>query len=116
MSTRQSVRSPRPRILLAAISLFLFVGLSPAGSDAAQQSSALPPTVQALHPGGMVVVEGFHRDATKTRPIGGAVVFDTNELLQLFAPLRVVRYEDADAVADFGQFETRVVRLAAVKP
>ena len=72
--------------------------------------------IQALRPGGMVVVEGFHRDATKTRPIGGAVVFDTNELLQLFAPLRVVRYEDADATADFGQFETRVVRLAAVKP
>jgi hypothetical protein len=47
--------------------------------------------VQALRPGGMVVVEAFHRDATKTRPIGGAVVFDTNELL-------------------------RVVRLAAVKP
>jgi 2-polyprenyl-3-methyl-5-hydroxy-6-metoxy-1,4-benzoquinol methylase len=72
--------------------------------------------VQALRPGGMVVVEGFHRDATKTRPIGGAVVFDTNELLKLFAPLRVVRYEDTDAVSDFGQFETRVVRLAAVKP
>jgi SAM-dependent methyltransferase len=71
--------------------------------------------VQALRPGGMVVVEGFHRDATKTRPIGGAVVFDTNELLKLFAPLRVIRYEDAEAVADFGQFETRVVRLAAVK-
>jgi SAM-dependent methyltransferase len=72
--------------------------------------------IQALRPGGMVVVEGFHRDATKTRPIGRAVIFDTNELLQLFAPLRVVRYEDADAVADFGQVETRVVRLAAVKP
>jgi 2-polyprenyl-3-methyl-5-hydroxy-6-metoxy-1,4-benzoquinol methylase len=72
--------------------------------------------VKALRPGGMVVVEGFHRDATKTRPIGGAVVFDTNELLQLFAPLRVVRYEDTDAVADFGKGETRVVRLAAVKP
>ncbi len=72
--------------------------------------------VQALRPGGMVVVEGFHRDATKTRPIGGAVVFDTNELLQLFAPLRVVRYEDTDAVGDFGQFDTRVVRLAAVRP
>jgi hypothetical protein len=26
------------------------------------------------------------------------------------------RYEDTDAVGDFGQFETRVVRLAAVKP
>jgi SAM-dependent methyltransferase len=72
--------------------------------------------VQALGPGGMVVVEGFHRDATKSRPIGGAVVFDTNELLQLFSTLRVVRYEDADGVGDFGQFETRVVRLAAVKP
>jgi SAM-dependent methyltransferase len=72
--------------------------------------------VRALRPGGLVVVEGFHRDATKTRPIGGAVVFDTNELLQLFSPLRVVRYEDTDAVGDFGQSYTRVVRLAAVKP
>jgi hypothetical protein len=64
----------------------------------------------------MLVVEGFHRDATRSRPIGGAVVFDTNELLQLFAPLRIVRYEDTNAVADFGLAETRVVRLAAVKP
>lgn len=72
--------------------------------------------LRALRPGGMVVVEGFHRDATKTRSIGGAVVFDTNELLQLFAPLRVVRYEDTDSVGDFGQFDTRIVRMAAVKP
>jgi SAM-dependent methyltransferase len=73
--------------------------------------------VRALRPGGMLVVEGFHRDATKTRSIGGGVVFDTNELLRLFAPLRVVRYEDTDAVSDFaGQASTRVVRLAAVKP
>jgi len=72
--------------------------------------------VRALRPGGMVVVEGFHRDATKTQSIGGAVVFDTNELLRIFAPLRVVRYEDADAKGDFGgQSDTRVVRLAAVK-
>ncbi len=70
----------------------------------------------ALRPGGMLVVEGFHRDATKTQPIGGAVVFDTNELLKLFDGLRVLRYEDAHAVADFGLSGTRVVRLAAVKP
>ena len=70
---------------------------------------------RALRPGGMVVVEGFHRDATKTQPIGLAVVFDTNELLQLFSALRVVRYEDTNAVGDFLQNETRVVRLAAVK-
>jgi len=71
---------------------------------------------RALKPGGMVVVEGFHRDATKAHPIGGAVVFDTNELLTLFPALRVVRYEDTAAVGDFGLDETRVVRLAAVKP
>jgi SAM-dependent methyltransferase len=71
--------------------------------------------VRALRPGGMVVVEGFHRDATKTQSIGGGVVFDTNELLKIFAGLRVVRYEDANARGDFGQAEARVVRLAAVK-
>jgi SAM-dependent methyltransferase len=71
---------------------------------------------RALRPGGIVVVEAFHRDATKAGPIGSAVVFDTNELLRLFAALRVVRYEDAEAVADFGQDAIRVVRLAAVKP
>jgi SAM-dependent methyltransferase len=72
--------------------------------------------LRALRPGGMVILEAFHRDATKTRPIGGAVVFDTNELLQLFAGLRVVRYEDTMGVGDFGLVESRVVRLAAVKP
>jgi 2-polyprenyl-3-methyl-5-hydroxy-6-metoxy-1,4-benzoquinol methylase len=72
--------------------------------------------IRALKPGGMVVVEAFHRDATKTGPIGGAVVFDTNELLQLFGSLRVVRYEDTDAVADLGQQQLRVVRHAAIKP
>ena len=44
------------------------------------------------------------------------MVFDTNELLRIFAELRVVRYEDANAKGDFGQGDTRVVRLAAVKP
>jgi len=70
---------------------------------------------RALRPGGMLVVEAFHRDATKTRPIGGAVVFDSNELLTLFGDLRVVRYEDTLAVGDFGLVDTRVVRLAAIK-
>jgi SAM-dependent methyltransferase len=72
--------------------------------------------VQSLKPGGLVVVEGFHRDATKNASIGGAVVFDTNELLKLFEGLRILRYEDAEAVADFGMRSTRVVRLAAQRP
>jgi SAM-dependent methyltransferase len=71
---------------------------------------------RALRPSGMVVIEGFHRDATRSGPIGGAVVFDTNELVRLFPALRIVRYEDAPATADFGLLSTRVVRLAAIKP
>ena len=71
---------------------------------------------RALRPSGMVIIEGFHRDATKDGPIGGAVVFDTNELVGLLPSLRVVRYEDTPAVGDFGLRSTRVVRLAAVKP
>ena len=63
----------------------------------------------------MVIIEAFHRDATRNHPIGGAVVFDTNELLKLFAGLRVVRYEDAAAKVDFGLEDTRVVGLAAVQ-
>lgn len=73
-------------------------------------------TVRALRPGGMVIVEAFHRDALKEGPVGGAVVFDSNELLQVFKGLRVIRYEDANAVGDFGLTNTRVVRLAAIKP
>lgn len=69
----------------------------------------------SLRPGGMVIVEGFHRDATKTRPIGGSVVFDSNELPKIFAGFRVVRYEEPTTTSDFGRFETKVVRLAAVK-
>lgn len=71
---------------------------------------------KSLRPGGMVIVEGFHRDATKTQPIGGSVVFDTNELPKIFTGFRVVRYEEVDAASDFGRSSAKVVRLAAVKP
>lgn len=71
--------------------------------------------VRALRPGGMVVVEGNHRDVLRQHPVGGAVVFDSNELLNLFSALRVVRYEDTMAVSDFGLERAPVVRLAAIK-
>jgi SAM-dependent methyltransferase len=71
---------------------------------------------ESLKPGGMIVVEAFHRDATKTEMIGGEVVFDTNELLKLFDRFRVIRYEDTEDVGDFGQKRLRLVRLFAQKP
>lgn len=77
----------------------------------------LTDTVQkALKPGGLVVIEGFHRDATKDGPIGAAVVFDTGELPPIFPQLRVVRYEEPVADADFGLIKVRLVRYCAEKP
>jgi predicted O-methyltransferase YrrM len=71
---------------------------------------------RALKPGGILVIEGFHRDATKDGPIGGAVVFDTGELAALYAKLRVVRYEEPVADADFGRGKARVVRYCGERP
>jgi hypothetical protein len=77
----------------------------------------LPQLRQSLAPGGYVVVEAFHRDATKNASIGGGVVYDSNELLRLFDGFRVLHYEDTEAPADFGKqpSRTRVVRLFAQK-
>lgn len=71
---------------------------------------------KALRPGGLVVVEAFHRDATKENSIGGGVVFDTAEVPSLFRDLRVVRYQEPMAVADFGKRKVRVVQFCAEKP
>jgi SAM-dependent methyltransferase len=71
--------------------------------------------VRALRPGGIVVVEAFHRDVTRNNSVGGGVVFDSNELLQLFPGLRVLRYEDLETKTDFGRGLTRAVRLCAMK-
>ena len=71
---------------------------------------------RALKPGGIVVVEAFHRDATKGSNIGAAVVFDTGELPSLFPQLRVVRYEEPVTAPDFGPGKVRVVRYCAERP
>jgi SAM-dependent methyltransferase len=72
---------------------------------------------RALKPGGVLIVEAFHRDATKGRSIGEGVVFDTGELPKLFSDLRVVRYEEPIAAADFGgPTKLRVVRYCGERP
>jgi len=76
-------------------------------------------TIQrALKPGGILVIEAMHRDATKGRSIGGGVVFDTGELPKLYPQLRVVRYEEPMGAADFGQRQERVrlVRYCGERP
>ncbi|MFN0105793.1 MAG: class I SAM-dependent methyltransferase [Bryobacteraceae bacterium] len=71
---------------------------------------------RALRPGGIIVIEGAHRDATKGTSIGGGVVFDTAEVPGLFRDLRVVRYQEPIAVSDFGQRKVRVVQYCAERP
>ncbi len=74
------------------------------------------PVTRSLRPGGVVILEGFHRDATKSASIGAAVVFDTAEVPGLFRELRVVSYEEPMATTDFGQMRARVVRYCGEKP
>ena len=77
----------------------------------------MPEVLQkALRPGGVLVIEAFHRDATQSGPIGGAVVFDEGELPALYRQLRVVRYEEPIAVADFGLQKMRLVRYCGERP
>jgi SAM-dependent methyltransferase len=70
---------------------------------------------KALKPGGYVVVEAFHKDATASGPIGRSVVWDTNQLLTKFSKFRILHYEDTLAIADFGLDRTQIVRLFATK-
>ena len=66
--------------------------------------------IRALAPGGMVVAEYFHQDGANAP--GG---FADNELARLFEGLRIIRYEDTEAIADFGMQKNRLVRLCAEK-
>ena len=66
--------------------------------------------IRALAPGGIVVAEYFHRDGANAP--GG---FADNELARLFQGLRILRYEDTEATADFGMQKSRLVRLCAEK-
>lgn len=72
---------------------------------------------QSLKPGGLVVIEGYHRDATKQRKIGEDVVFDTDELKNLYtaAGFTVLRYEENKGIGDFGLQQMRLVKLVAQK-
>lgn len=69
----------------------------------------------SLKPGGLLVVEGFHRDATKNRKIGAGVVYDTDELKNMLPEFEIVRYEEPEALPDFGPEKVRLVRLIARK-
>jgi 2-polyprenyl-3-methyl-5-hydroxy-6-metoxy-1,4-benzoquinol methylase len=73
--------------------------------------SNLRRAIDALRPGGIIVYEYFH--ASEKNAPGGS---DDNELIySLGKELRVLRYEDADGIGDFGLSRTRLVRVCAQK-
>ena len=76
---------------------------------------------KALKPGGRVVLEAFHMDATEKLQVVGddyRVFFKTNELPKLYtaAGLKIVRYEEPIGTADFTRQQLRLVKMVAQKP
>ena len=73
---------------------------------------------KALKPGGVLVVEGFHRDVMKqgAKTLNeGSLGFETNGLLRAFPSLRIEHYEDTTGFGDWSNRESPVVRMVARK-
>src|SRR5262245_33944915 len=69
---------------------------------------------KSMKPGGIIVVEGFGvEDMAPNRPATG---IDPGQLLAAFKDFRVLRFEDTDALPDWGpRTKQRVVRMVAEK-
>ena len=66
----------------------------------------------ALRPGGLVVVEAAHREAS-----GAAWEFESNELLRIFDGFKILKYEELMGAYDWAPGKPlRMVRLVAQKP
>jgi SAM-dependent methyltransferase len=69
---------------------------------------------RSLQPGGLVVVEFFHKDMEG--PHGHAMgAFGTGELKQLFAGYEIIRDEVVEDVAEWGGQRSKLVRFVARK-
>ena len=73
--------------------------------------------MDSLRPGGILVVEGFHRDLNRQGLQGGPLGYRSNELLRAFDRLRVLHYEDTVGLADWAWSgrQAPVVRFIAVR-
>lgn len=78
--------------------------------------AALPKVWDALRPGGLILVEGFHIDTARVRPVGGG--FHDNELFQVLKDYRMLLYEDVQDRQEWGLpygATNRLVRVLAQK-
>jgi SAM-dependent methyltransferase len=77
---------------------------------------ALPKVWDALRPGGLILVEGFHIDTARVRPVGGG--YHNNELFQVLKDYRMLVYEDVQDRQEWGLpygATNRLVRVLAQK-
>ncbi len=74
--------------------------------------------IAGLRAGGRLVIEGFHRDVMKMGIgglTGGLLGYKTNALLRKYLDLRIERYEERIALADWRRIEAPIVRMVARK-
>jgi SAM-dependent methyltransferase len=78
--------------------------------------------IDALKPGGLLIVEGHHAEAQALglRPVsGGPAGYYDNQLLRTYDRLRIVRYEDRTMQAEWSngpEGRAPIVRLVGRKP
>jgi SAM-dependent methyltransferase len=78
--------------------------------------AALPKVWDSLRPGGLILVEGFHIDTARVRPLGGG--YHNNELFQVLKDYRMLIYEDVQDRKEWGLpygATNRLVRVLAQK-
>jgi SAM-dependent methyltransferase len=68
---------------------------------------------KSLKVGGIVVIESFGEEATT--PNRPSTAIDPGQLLTAFRDFRLLRFEDTNALPDWGQTKRRLVRLVAEK-
>lgn len=72
--------------------------------------------IESLKLGGLVVVEGFHRDVNRRGLLGDELGYRSNELLRAFDGLRVIHYEDTVGPADWRSGQPApIVRFIGVR-
>lgn len=79
--------------------------------------AVLPKVWESLKPGGLILVEGFHIDTARVRPVGGG--YHNNELFKVLEDYRMLVYEDVQDRQEWGLpygATNRLVRLLAQKP
>jgi SAM-dependent methyltransferase len=78
--------------------------------------AALPKVWEALRPGGLILVEGFHIDTARVRPVAGG--YHNNELFEILKGYRMLVYEDVQDRQEWGLpfgATNRLVRALAQK-